>query len=265
MFEGRGCWADVKRRSTHGEPGGIKARAAGGAQQAQHGARLAQRAGRGGAAECSVRLLCIKRVQHATEHLAGSRRHLTRLHRWRGQGGRKGRMSMPAMLCSTACSSRLRPALPPSTITAHAACTTQRPCWHSPQPSTLRLWARQQTAGIKPHPYDQATLTRPPPPQAAAALPGRCSPCQPPNPKQAMHLVSKREQKPRHSLSFSASSSMASRRYSVRAKRSHSVSPSSRSCGGGWRVNKQHERMARCEQSGPTPSGRPPAPVEAGE
>lgn len=52
VFEGRGCWADVKRRSTHGEAGGIKARAAGRAQQAQHGARLAQRAGRGGAAEC---------------------------------------------------------------------------------------------------------------------------------------------------------------------------------------------------------------------
>ncbi len=35
---------------------------------------------------------------------------------------------------------------------------------------------------------------------------------------------------PINSLSFSASSSIASRRYSVRAKRSHSVSPSSRSC-----------------------------------
>lgn len=47
------------------------------------------------------------------------------------------------------------------------------------------------------------------------------------------HKASRRLQAPSDALSLSASSSMARRRYSVRAKRSHSVRPSSRSCGGG--------------------------------
>ena len=68
-------------------------------------------------------------------------------------------------------------------------------------------------------PFTHCRSPHPPPSPA-----GKHPPCQP----QCPYNVHTPFQQ--NSLSFSASSSMASRRYSVRAKRSHSVSPSSRSC-----------------------------------